>query len=516
MASPRILVLQSLAASSIWGAHASSAQKPLLHDAEPVAVTSAKKPLVDSDALQASISIDRLLKGAQDLYAIANLSFVEYNRPTRVIGSKGHLGTLKYIRDAISDLGDYYTIVEQPFPAYVGWVQESRLVVGDEVFQDAKPMSLTPPTKDREPVHGNIVLVENNGCSHEDYPSSVRGNIALIRRGACAFGDKSSLAGKAGAAAAIVYNHEKGDISGTLGSPNDDHVATFGISLDEAKPLIEKLESGDEVDAIAYIRSWVNTAITNNLVAQTNQGDPDNCVALGAHSDSVEAGPGINDDGSGTLSLIEVARQLVKFKVNNCVRFAWWSAEEEGLVGSSYYASSLSPEENLKVRLFMDYDMLASPNFAYQVYNATNDVHPTGSEELRDLYIDWYQSHGLNYTLIPFDGRSDYDGFIRAGIPAGGIATGAEGIKSKKERKMFGGKDGDAYDECYHQLCDDTRNVNATAWELNTKLVAHSVATYAASFDKFPKRDLDTWTRASREGGSYAETTKWKGSQLFI
>ncbi|ELQ33119.1 aminopeptidase Y [Pyricularia oryzae Y34] len=506
MATPRILVLQSLAASSIWGAHASSAQKPLLHDAEPVAVTSAKKPLVDSDALQASISIDRLLKGAQDLYAIANLSFVEV----------GHLGTLKYIRDAISDLGDYYTIVEQPFPAYVGWVQESRLVVGDEVFQDAKPMSLTPPTKDREPVHGNIVLVENNGCSHEDYPSSVRGNIALIRRGACAFGDKSSLAGKAGAAAAIVYNHEKGDISGTLGSPNDDHVATFGISLDEAKPLIEKLESGDEVDAIAYIRSWVNTAITNNLVAQTTQGDPDNCVALGAHSDSVEAGPGINDDGSGTLSLIEVARQLTKFKVNNCVRFAWWSAEEEGLVGSSYYASSLSPEENLKVRLFMDYDMLASPNFAYQVYNATNDVHPTGSEELRDLYIDWYQSHGLNYTLIPFDGRSDYDGFIRAGIPAGGIATGAEGIKSKKERKMFGGKDGDAYDECYHQLCDDTRNVNATAWELNTKLVAHSVATYTASFDKFPKRNLDTWTRASREGGSYAETTKWKGSQLFI
>lgn len=86
---------------------------------------------------------------------------------------------------------------------------------------------------------------------------------------------------------------------------------------------------------------------------------------------------------------------------------------------------------------------MGSPNYAYQIYNATNEDSPAGSEELRDLYIDFYESKGLNYSFIPFDGRSDYDGFIRAGIPAGGVATGAEGIKTKEEAKEFGGKAGD-------------------------------------------------------------------------
>lgn len=373
-------------------------------------------------------------------------------------------------------------------------------------------MSLTPPTKDKEPVHGDLVLVDSDGCSAKDYPAEVKGNIALIRRGTCAFGDKSALAGQAGAVAAVVYNNEKGTLHGTMGTPEDDHIATFGIDLEEAEPIVEKLKSGEAVDAIAYIDGLVSKIVTKNIVIQTVEGDPDHCVMLGAHSDSVTEGPGINDDGSGTLSLIEVAKQLTKFRVNNCVRFAWWSAEEEGLLGSDFYASTLQAHENLKVRLFMDYDMLASPNFAYQVYNATNDESPTGSEQLRDLYVDWYEAHGLNYTMIPFDGRSDYDGFIRAGIPAGGVATGAEGVKTAEEAEQFGGKAGDWYDPCYHQLCDDTGNVNATAWELNTKLVAHSVATYAASFEGFPEREASA---AAGGPSTYEQTVKYHGGKLF-
>jgi aminopeptidase Y len=218
--------------------------------------------------------------------------------------------------------------------------------------------------------------------------------------------------------------------------------------------------------------------MTTNILAQTIEGDHDNCVMLGGHSDSVAEGPGINDDGSGSLALLEVATQLAKFSVKNCVRFAWWAGEEEGLLGSDYYVSVLSPEENMKIRLFMDYDMLGSPNFAYQVYDARDGVNPLGSQELRDLYVNWYEAHGLNYTFIPFDGRSDYDGFIRNGIPGGGIATGAEGVKTIEEAKMFGGKAGDWYDPCYHQLCDDVSNMNLTAWELNTKV---SLAKYIQS-----------------------------------
>lgn len=374
-------------------------------------------------------------------------------------------------------------------------------------------MSLTPPTKDKEPVSGDLVLVDNNGCYASDFPSAVKGNIAFIRRGECAFGDKSALAGKAGAIAAVIYNNDKGGLSGTMGTPSDDHVATFGFSGAEAKPILDELKDGGHIDSIAYLDADVITIVTDNIVAQTADGDPDNCVMLGAHSDSVTAGPGINDDGSGTISLLEIAKQLTNFTVKNCVRFAWWAGEEEGLLGSNYYAASLPDEENIKIRMFMDYDMLASPNFAYQIYNASNAANPTGSEELRNLYIDWYEAHDLNYTLIKFDGRSDYDGFIRAGIPAGGIATGAEGKKTKEEVEMFGGKAGEQYDQCYHELCDDVGNLNMTAWELNTKLVAHSVATYAVSLKGFPERDSALLRSV---GGEYADTVKYRGSKLVM
>jgi aminopeptidase Y len=382
----------------------------------------------------------------------------------------GHLGTLSYIYETILQLGDYYTISNQSFPAVSGNIFEYRLVLGNEVSKSVLPMGLTPPTKNKQPVFGNVVLVENEGCQESDFPDAVAGSIALIKRGVCPFGTKSEHAGRKGAVAAVVYNYDKDAMSGTLGTPSPDHVATFGLSGEEAEPIVKKLEKKKHVDAIAYMDSEVQEILTVNIVAQTTAGDSDNCVMLGAHSDSVAEGPGINDDGSGTISLLEVATQLTKFNVTNCVRFAWWAGEEEGLLGSDYYVAQLSEEENQKIRLFMDYDMMASPNFAYQIYNATDALNPHGSQMLRDLYIDWYEKQGLNYTFIPFDGRSDYDGFIRNGIPGGGIATGAEGIKTKEEEKVFGGKAGDWYDPCYHQLCDDVGNVNMTAWVVNTKV----------------------------------------------
>jgi aminopeptidase Y len=380
------------------------------------------------------------------------------------------LGTIDYIYSTISELGDYYKLSNQSFPAVSGNVAESRLVIGHDVPKSATPMGLTPPTARHEPVYGPLILVQNDGCSVSDFPGNMTGSIALIRRGKCPFGDKSANAGKAGAVAAVIYNNENGTVSGTLGTPSPDHVATFGISLEEATPYIAELKNGSKLDSIAYMDATVDEINTVNIIAQTTGGDQDNCVMLGGHSDSVSEGPGINDDGSGTISLLEVATQLTNYKVNNCVRFAWWAGEEEGLLGSNYYANNLASEENLKIRLFMDYDMMASPNFAYQIYNATNAVNPKGSEELRILYEDWYIEHGLNFTYIPFDGRSDYVGFIENDIPGGGIATGAEGVKTKEEAKMFGGEAGKWYDPCYHQICDTIDNVNHTAWEVNTKV----------------------------------------------
>ncbi|KAL7791524.1 aminopeptidase [Trichoderma ceciliae] len=468
------------------------------------------KPLVNTEALQDAISINALTKRAKKFYKFAETSEDEYGHPTRVIGSSGHEATLQYITNTLLDQGDYYNVSFQQFPVTQGNVFESRLVLGNDVSKSAAPMDLTPPTKNNEPVTGSLVLVANNGCDASDYPKNVKGNIALILRGTCTFGEKSTRAKSAGAKAAVIYNNVPEALSGTLELPVEDHVATFGLDGAEGSKLADKLAGGHSIYTTAYIDAEVKQVQTTNVLAQTEQGDPDNCVMLGGHSDGVAAGPGINDDGSGSISVLEVAVQLTKFKVNNCVRFAWWSAEEEGLLGSDFYAASLSEEENQKVRLFMDYDMMASPNFAYQIYNATNAENPVGSEELRDLYVDWYESKGLNYTFIPFDGRSDYDGFIRAGIPAGGIATGAEAVKTEEEAEMFGGRAGEWLDPCYHQLCDDVGNLNHTAWEVNTKLIAHSVATYARSFDGFPEREQLFQLTSSRP------TTKYHGPKLIM
>ncbi|PKS13035.1 hypothetical protein jhhlp_000376 [Lomentospora prolificans] len=491
------------------------AQIPLQAEQQPIGdvpATGGVQPagLIDSEALQDTIKADNLMNRAKELYKIAKLSEHEYNHPTRVIGSRGHAGTISYIHSVLAESDDYYDISKQVFPAVMGNVFEARLVIGDGVPKSATAMSLTPPTKNRQPVFAKFVLVKNDGCDASDYPEAVAGQIALIRRGHCAFGDKSGLAGTAGAVAAVIYNNEEGELHGTLGTPKPTHVATFGLSLGDATPVVEKLEKGEHVDGIAYMDAEVKSINTFNVVAQTKGGDQENCVMLGGHSDSVAEGPGINDDGSGTISLLEVATQLTAFTVNNCVRFAWWSAEEEGLLGSDYYVSQLSPEENMKIRLFMNYDMMASPNFAYQIYNATNAENPAGSEELRELYVDWYEKHGLNYTFIPFDGRSDYDAFIKNGIPGGGIATGAEGVKTDDEQGMFGGVSGDWYDPCYHQLCDDLGNFNMTAWEVNTKLIAHSVATFAKSFEGFPKRVVDF------KAASTGYNPKYRGDKLII
>jgi aminopeptidase Y len=395
---------------------------------------------------------------------------------------------LDYISNEITSLGDYYKLSNQTFSTSTGQVTASKLTIANTTLSNALAFSLTPPTPNKETVVGKVVLVANEGCNDVDYPEALLGHIALVQRGTCPFGTKSELAGKAGAVAAIIYNNQPGNVSGTLGTPSPDQVPTWGISQEEAALFVAQLKNGTALQGSAFMDSVVRTTETYNVVAQTTQGDQNNCIVVGGHSDSVPDGPGLNDDGTGTLTLLEIASQLSKYTINNCVIFAWFSAEEVGLVGSDHFTNNLTPEDNQKIRLMMNYDMLASPNFAYQIYNSSNAENPAGSEQIRDLYIEWYKAKGIPYTFIEFDGRSDYDGFVRNGIPASGIMTGAEGVKTEEEVALFGGQAGDWYDPCYHKLCDNVNNVNLAAWEINSKLVAHSVATYAKSLEGFPAR----------------------------
>ncbi len=287
-----------------------------------------------------------------------------------------------------------------------------------------------------------------------------------------------------------------------------------------ASPVGEDLASTPGATVTVTVDYFAEERTAFNVLAETGTGDDSNVVMAGAHLDSVQEGPGINDNGTGSAALLETAIQMQRVKPTNTVRFAWWGAEEEGLLGSEYYVANLSEEQADDIALYLNFDMIGSPNYFYGVYDGDNSSGtapdgfiPEGSAAIEDVFEQFYDSQGLPYQDTDFSGRSDYGPFIAVGIPAGGLFTGAEDIKTADEAALYGGLPGESYDPCYHQACDNltgddrdeanealydalddsyrhrlTGNVNRTALDVNSDALAAAVITFA----------FDTSTRERR------------------
>jgi carboxypeptidase Q len=423
------------------------------------------------------------LQGSRQLENIA----YSYPDRNRVFGSKAHNDTVDFIYRELKKTG-YYNVYKQP--QVHTWSKADATLTADGETIDVASMTYSPSVD----VTAELGVVSNLGCSASDYPADLAGKVALIKRGDCTFADKSVLAAAANAAAAIVYNNEGGALSGTLGGVNSElgpYAGIAGISSADGEALLTAAQKA-AVTVDFKIDSRIENRTTFNVIAETKGGDHNNVVSLGGHTDSVDAGPGINDDGSGIISNLVVAKALTRFSVKNAVRFCFWTAEEFGLLGSEYYTSHLSERELEKIRLYLNFDMIASPNYALMIYDgdgsAFNQTGPDGSAQIEALFERYYKSKKLPYIPTEFDGRSDYDGFISRGIPAGGLFTGAEGIMTEEEAKLFGGKAGEAYDVNYHAVGDDFTNLNHEAYLINSRATAYAVATYAKSLASIPKR----------------------------
>lgn len=492
--------------------------------------TTTGRPLVDSAALQSLVKLPALLAHAQ---ALQDIAYATEGR-NRYSGTAGHNATIDYIVSTLkatpgSGGGPAYDIELQPFSARVVSGSNASLTVsgpddGDIFSTDtARILSSSPEGT----AVGELVLVANQGCYIEDYPTppAVRRGafITLIPRGNCSFSDKSALSGRAGALAAIVYNNVDDDaISFTLTrvpNPLGPKVLTVGISRAAGMELVERLQrrttEGGGIPApplIANVTAHfiMQTIYSQNVIATTvgdggeGNDDTSDILILGAHSDSVEEGPGINDNASGTATLLELAVQLAKFRTGPGikVRFAWWTAEEDGLLGSTWYVNRTSPAELARIRLYLNFDMLASPNYKLGIYDsdgaAFGNAGPPGSAEAMYLFRDWFVDQGLNWTAMEFGGRSDYQAFISAGIPASGLDTGAEKFKTPKEVEMFGGQAGVPFDPNYHGPGDTMDNLSHDAFLINSRAVAHAIGTYGRSFDGFPERTLTPETDPKR------------------
>jgi Zn-dependent M28 family amino/carboxypeptidase len=185
-----------------------------------------------------------------------------------------------------------------------------------------------------------------------------------------------------------------------------------------------------------------------------------------------------------------VAEQMAKVKPQNTLRFAWWGAEEASLVGSNLYVATISDEEFAKIALYLNFDMVGSPNHVFFVYDGDNSdgvgagPGPDGSAQIEAKFEEFYNSRNVPFKGTDFDGRSDYQAFILNGIPAGGLFTGAEGIKTAAEVALWGGTAGQQYDPCYHAACDTFGNVNMQALDTNSDAIAYVILSYAMSTEE--------------------------------
>lgn len=421
------------------------------------------------------------------------------NGGNRAAATPGYAASVDYIAGTLRDAG--YRVRTPSFEFTSETVETAEFsVAGSDI--EMIPMAYSPSTPEGGVTAPLVVAPADGtpGCEASDYDDvPVTGAIALIRRGACTFADKQAVAGEAGAVAAVISNDVEGPLRGSLGGPDAGVVPTVGITQADGDALAQ--QGGAEAMLDLQIRREQQTA--RNVIAQTQRGRTDNVVMAGAHLDSVPDGPGINDNGTGSAALLETALQLGgdNPRVNNAVRFAWWGAEELGLIGSDRYVSGLNQQQQQAIALYLNFDMVGSPNAAYFAYDGDDSdavgagPGPRGSAQIEQAFVDYL--HNRKHTPVEgtdFSGRSDYGPFIAVGIPAGGLFTGAEGIKTQAQADKWGGQAGVAYDPCYHQACDTLDNVDPLALERNSDAIAWVTATYAVSTE-------DVNGEVSRPGG---------------
>jgi Zn-dependent M28 family amino/carboxypeptidase len=337
------------------------------------------------------------------------------------------------------------------------------------------------------------------GCYAADWGGFTAGNIALVQRGtpagfpggSCTFRIKLDNAIAAGASAVLVYNNVAGVVNGTLGEAGGlSAIPGLGLTQSLGASLLAQMQGGPVVMRVKTDTDS-RPLDTYNVFAETASGNSDNVVMAGAHLDSVTAGPGINDNGSGSAALLETAIQMRKVKPRNKVRFAWWSAEESGLVGATRWVQSLTAAQGNAIALYLNFDMIGSPNFVRFVYDGDNSTGTgsipagcqarctSGSGVIEKVFTGYFDSVDLASAPTPFNGRSDYGPFIGANIPSGGLFTGAENPKTAQEAAIYGGIAGQPYDPCYHAACDTYENNSDVGLDQMSDALAHSVIVFA-------------------------------------
>ncbi|CAF0912270.1 unnamed protein product [Rotaria sp. Silwood1] len=484
----------------------------------PITTSTVRPPITFN--LADSIRIEDLMYHLNELQRIANNT-----GNTRAIGTRGFTETVNYIYNYLVNNVATLEVFREQVPIQNFTIKGDPILIlsindSNETFTYSTNLARSDFTyvNYSAPINltkFNLVVVPNNGCNDLDW-QNVRGRAAsVVVGGTCTSAEKGELANKYNASALLYYNH--------------------GLTTTSLAPVIIRLRQANKLPALflsyAAGQKLVNVAnLTNvniwlqveredypsfyveNICADTKEGNINETIVVGGHSDSVPVGPGINDNGSGTMAILVLATNLARLyqsgnytKYRYRVRFCWWAAEEIGLVGATYHAqqaknSSVPPGQQLQDYLInLNYDMLGSPNFMLGIYDGSTAKPGTpqsainGSIRISEAFCNWFNTKNLPWDYTDFSGRSDYGPFLAAGIVAGGLFSGADETKTAEQRTKYeeklgqGGLTGAILDPCYHRACDTTDNINQLGYEKMVQAAAYMLE-YLGQKD-----DLPTW-----------------------
>lgn len=361
--------------------------------------------------------------------------------------ARGHQASADYVVGLLEPAG--YEVTIQPFDfAFVDELSPSEL---DRVSLDPKafengtdfatmlysgagdvPAQLEAVDVVMPPTGGST-----SGCEASDFAGLTPGNVALIQRGTCTFQTKAQNAEAAGASAVIIYNEgntpDRADLFfGTPIEPGID-IPVLSASFAVGEELFNNTQAGETTvhvltDTISEIRE------TYSVLAETAEGTPQSVMMSGAHLDSVLDSPSMNYNASGTAAVLETALQMAELGIEprNKLRFAFWGAEELGLLGSFHYVSTLSDAERSRIKMHLNFDVEGSINgFPFVYTPEEGDGTPPASAEATEVFNDYFDSVGLPHDPTPLLGASDHMSFLEFGVASGGLFSGATGIKDR-------------------------------------------------------------------------------------
>ncbi len=225
-----------------------------------------------------------------------------------------------------------------------------------------------------------------------------------------------------------ILNEFTGEVTTIVGGNTVtilNRVSSSGNDL-AADYLEEKLSSYSNLEVVSDQYSGGSLGGRNIVATQVGATNPDDIYVICAHYDSV-ANYCADDNATGTAAVLEAARVLSQYCIDNTIVYALWDEEEIGLVGSSDWADRASNEgKNILGVINLDmigYDKDGNNNIP--IHTNSNSV------SLKDDLIDILNTHsaaiGLTPEVVnPGISASDHGSFWNNGYKAIALSEGAE------------------------------------------------------------------------------------------